>query len=388
MAKLSSEQRQGVSLLLLIVVIVALTTSLLRRESRVEVFDVVEDSVAIDLPKSVVSEFKESQQEVETKAPFKPILSPFDPNTVELSQLLEMGLTKSQAVSLLRYRASGKVFRIKEELIECYAFTDSLYFALEPYIVIGEEYKYKPKQQRSVSVEQTPRVANVATQKRTFNPRQYRMDTVTSRFFVEIGALTSRQAEVLIKWRDMSGIYDIDDLRECFVIDDTLAVKLHPYTIYQEREPKIAEGSINLNRVDSATLVKLEGIGSKSAQAIVRYRELLGGYHSVTQLFEIPFITEDNFSRFYRYFFVDLVDISKIDINFASAEELGTHPYFTQARIRRLLKKRKIKGGWSSIDEIVDDDIFTKKEAQHVQPYLDFNPISKFYNSQDDPYSR
>ena len=36
----------------------------------------------------------------------------FDPNTVEYADLRRLGLTSRMAVSLLKYRAAGKVFRI------------------------------------------------------------------------------------------------------------------------------------------------------------------------------------------------------------------------------------------------------------------------------------
>ncbi|MFR9651780.1 MAG: helix-hairpin-helix domain-containing protein, partial [Rikenellaceae bacterium] len=242
----------------------------------------------------------------------------FDPNTVELRQLLEMGVDKSVALNLLRYRAAGKVFRLKEELIECRGFSDSLYFALEPYITIGEEYRYKPK-----PAPEQPKYSQPAVEP----------------------------------------------------LSDSISKILESHAKYRVQKSRLEEESIDLNHADSATLISLPGIGAKSAEAIIRYRKLLGGYHSVTQLFEIPIITEENFSRFYKYLYTNIVDISKIDVNFASAAELSGHPYFSAARVRRLTKKRNTKGGWRNIEEMIEDNIFTSEEAQHVQPYLIFSTI-------------
>ena len=58
----------------------------------------------------------------------------FDPNTVEYADLRRLGLSSRMAVSLLKYRAAGKVFRIPEDVATCYGMTDSVYFILEPYI--------------------------------------------------------------------------------------------------------------------------------------------------------------------------------------------------------------------------------------------------------------
>lgn len=56
----------------------------------------------------------------------------FDPNTVEYADLRRLGLSSRMAVSLLKYRAAGKVFRIPEDVATCYGMTDSVYFILEP----------------------------------------------------------------------------------------------------------------------------------------------------------------------------------------------------------------------------------------------------------------
>lgn len=52
----------------------------------------------------------------------------FDPNTVEYADLRRLGLSSRMAVSLLKYRAAGKVFRIPEDVATCYGMTDSVYF--------------------------------------------------------------------------------------------------------------------------------------------------------------------------------------------------------------------------------------------------------------------
>lgn len=84
----------------------------------------------------------------------------FDPNTVEYADLRRLGLTSRMAVSLLKYRAAGKVFRIPEDVATCYGMTDSVYFILEPYIRIGREYALTPSPRREYReyVPQEPRM--------------------------------------------------------------------------------------------------------------------------------------------------------------------------------------------------------------------------------------
>ena len=65
-------------------------------------------------------------------------LRPFDPNTVSYEELLSLGMSRREAVSLIKFRASGKVFRIAEDVALCYELTDSAYQVLKPYINIGD----------------------------------------------------------------------------------------------------------------------------------------------------------------------------------------------------------------------------------------------------------
>ena len=104
----------------------------------------------------------------------------------------------------------------------------------------------------------------------------------------------------------------------------------------------------------------------------MRYRELLGGFYSVKQLAELDVVTESNYERILTQICCDSCKISKIDINFADPKELIRHPYVSAKALRRIVKQRQLKGGWSGIEEMIDDDIFDREEAARLAPYLRF----------------
>lgn len=155
------------------------------------------------------------------------VMSHFDPNTASLDDLRRLGLTKHEAVSLLKYRAAGKVFRIPEDLTLCYGISDSLYRRLEPWVHIGRKYAIAPEKYRTGRILPEP-----------LAPGPFRIDTVSARYLRAIGALSKRQAEAFIRWRDLSGIYDMEDLRECYVVSDSVAAALEPYVIFPERKAR------------------------------------------------------------------------------------------------------------------------------------------------------
>ncbi|MFR9524059.1 MAG: helix-hairpin-helix domain-containing protein [Rikenellaceae bacterium] len=295
----------------------------------------------------------------------------FDPNTVELRELMSFGLSRQEAVSIIRYRSYGKVFRIKEDLFTCYGVSDSLYYALEPYIVIADTFQYKNRYEDRPTSSKPTYNSSKRYERKLLTPSPFLVDTVGVNYLMAIGALSRRQAEVFVRWRNLSGIYNMDELRECYVISDSIAYALEPYAIFTPPAAEVIE-LVDLNKADSATLRSVYGIGEKSVVQILSYRQKLGGFYSVDQLSELKVITESNFEKIIKQISCDSCDISKIDVNFASAKTMKGHPYITDKVLRRLLKIRELKGGWSTIEEMTQDEIFTGNEAARVRPYLLF----------------
>ena len=289
----------------------------------------------------------------------------FDPNTATLDDLLELGLSKHEAVSLLKYRAAGKVFRIPEDMALCYGISDSLYRRLAPWVRIGRKYAIAPEEYRTGRILPEP-----------LAPQPFRIDTVSVRYLRAIGALSKRQAEAFVRWRDLSGIYDMEELRDCYVVSDSVAAALEPYIIFPERKPRPIEEPVELNTADSAALRSVSGIGPKTVGAILAYRERLGGFLRAEQLAEVPGVTERNYEKILKQIYCDSCKIRKIDINFASPKVLGRHPYIAPQVLRKLLKARQLKGGWSTAEELIEEHIMTRKEAARLAPYLQFGSVS------------
>ena len=288
---------------------------------------------------------------------------PFDPNTVTYEQLRAMGLTQTEAASLLRYRSYDKVFRIPEDVAACYGIDDSLYRLLAPHIRIARRYAKTPE-----GYGRDRKITN------PIPPSPFRVDTVSARYLQAIGALTHRQARTFVKWRDTHPITDMEELRKCYAIDDSVAQALEPYLIFDRPEPAAPLYPIELNDADSATLVRADGIGEKTAGRIVRYRERLGGYVRPEQLTEVEGITERNYEKILRQICCDSCRIKKIHINFATSEELRRHPYMTPPLLRKILKTRQLKGGWSTPEAFNEENGLKPGEAARLAPYLSFAP--------------
>ena len=309
-------------------------------------------------------------------------LQPFDPNADEYEQMRSSGVPSHIAASIVRWRSYGKVYRIREDLTQVSGMTDSIYALLKPYIIIADSLSPR----RSISAPRSAKPDNPSL--KSVRPREatpnepFLIDTASATYLTRWG-FSLRQAEVVIRYRDASdGIRSEEQLRRCYVVSEVMAERLLPYIIFSpapvpyapaaQPQPSPSDSLLEINSADSAALVAINGIGAKSASEIIRYRTLLGGYHSVEQISELKVITEENFAKILQQICCDSCKISKIDINFAGPKELERHPYVSARALRRIVKQRQLKGGWTRIEEMIDDDILSEDEAERLAPYLRF----------------
>ena len=359
----SKENIRGV-LLLVPLIVIALTLILLARPAERYSADSTSKDESITQSDSTHCE--------NIAAVTTPQFKSFDPNEADYRTMLESGIPRNIAVSLLKWREAGKVFRIKEDVALCYGMTDSLYFLLEPYINIGEEYRIVRDTTRT-----TPKEHQQA-EHTTIEPTPFSLDTVTAKYLHAIG-FSLREAELVIRYRDMIGGYrSIEEFAECYGVGAERAEGLRPYIIFPTRDTistykhEHIVFPIDINSADSAMLRRVRGIGEKSVMHILRYRELLGGYYSVEQISELRVVTPENFRTISQQIWCDSARIKKICINFAGLKALEVHPYITNRMLRRIINHRELKGGWSTIEEMIESNIFTEEEAKRIAPYLDF----------------
>lgn len=291
----------------------------------------------------------------------------FDPNTVTYEQLRSMGFARATAVGIVKYRAAGKTFAIPEDFALCYGVTDSMFARLRPYIKIGRQFVIKPlPTHRDTAFRHA-----VRTDRATLHPFEpFSLDTVGYAYLRRIG-FTAKRAKAFLKYRDIYGtIHDADELRDCYTISEQMADSLVRYVVFPAPDPH--EGLVEINSADSATLRTVAGIGARTVVAIMEYRRLLGGFYSVAQIAELKCVTRENFERISKQIYCDSCVISKIDINFAPASELERHPYMTREAVKKITEIRKSKGGWNSVGQMIEQNIFKREQATALAPYLCF----------------
>ena len=133
---------------------------------------------------------------------------------------------------------------------------------------------------------------------------------------------------------------------------------------------KYPEGTlVDLNRADTTELKKIPGIGIGIAQAIVAYRNRLGGFYDVAQLQELKWVTSD----IQRWFKVENCPIHRINANKASLDRLRAHPYINYYQARVIVEFRRKKDKLKSLSQLSLYEEFAEKDLERLSHYLTFD---------------
>lgn len=334
-------------------------------------------------------------------------LFPFDPNTATYEEFRSLGIDRKTAAGIVKYRTAGKVFAIPEDFATCYGISDSAYAVLKPYIAIGEEHRMPRKTTRLAARSDANGITDTAGAREEFENNSagraavsrpaapFDPNALDARGFEALG-FTPKQAQAIINFREACGGFrTAEDFGKSYVVSDEAYARLReriviapstsaaasgmpephvPGTLPQEANGRITEMEylLELNAADSGALVKVRGIGAKTASAITSYRERLGGFHRAEQILETGIITERNWELIREQIRTDSCAIRKIDINFALPNAIAQHPYISPRTMRKLMRNRQLKGGWSTIEDMIEDNTLTKEEAAKLAPYLHF----------------
>lgn len=237
----------------------------------------------------------------------------FDPNTVDSTQLLQLGLRPWQVRNIYKYRARGGVYQCKEDFAYVYGLTVKDYRRLEPYIRIGADYLPASS------------LAEVKNHKRGYE-RNRRFENKS------------------------------DD-------ENATNGEQKAYT------PKIRIGEhIEVNNADTTELMKIPGIGSYYSRQIIRYRDQLGGFVNKEQLLEIEDMPEDAI----KYIAIDEKSIRKLRINQLTLSQLKRHPYINYYMARAITDYRRLHGKIRSMSELKLMKEFSSYDIERISPYIEY----------------
>lgn len=326
---------------------------------------------------SDIHAFRQAMQAAETSSG-EPVgdLFAFDPNTASFDDFVRLGLSEKVANIICNYRNKGGTFRTPEDFQKTWSLPREDYERLLPYIRIGsaENEQFEVKQ------------ASQKVELFAFDP-----NTATESDFLRMG-LPKWTVKSILNYRAKGGLFrGKTDFQKIYTLDGEDYLRLEPYitigAVATLESPRpvaysggngenaphfVAKGPLDINRASMEDWQRLPGIGEKRARQIVNFRESLGGFLSVGQVGEMYGLPDSVFQKIRPMLEIGSVEVRKINLNAATAEDLDAHPYISGKQAKLIVAYREQHGAFASVDDLAKIAVFSdKKWLEKVRPYLD-----------------
>lgn len=243
---------------------------------------------------------------------------------------------------------------------------------------------------RQVAIEQQQRQQTEKPQEVVeLHPFPFNPNTLTEGEWLQMG-LTDRQVRNIMNYKAKGGkFYSKNDLGKLYTISEEEFAQLEPFIVLPEvsrgkntktsAKSGVSTGSttaptekkpipiVDLNTVDSTTLVELPQIGPYTAVRIIEFREKLGGFIDKEQLRDVKGMDDARFAAIQPYINLGAVEIRKVDVNRADFKTLVHHPYLNYEQVKRIVNQREKRGmikNWAQLEELI-------KEEGEVNPLLE-----------------
>lgn len=230
----------------------------------------------------------------------------FDPNTIDRSGWLRLGLSEKQINGIENYKAKGGRFRVKSDLGRMYTLRPEDYERLKPFIQLPDslENSFADRQRYAQYARDTTTRTWPESSSRTYVREPFRkveVNTADTNMLVALPGIGPSFARGIVKYRESLGGYSsLDQLAEVYVLKD-------------------------------------------KPDAVLKLKELL---------------------------MIDTLMVRRIPINTCTVEDLAAHPYARWKIAKPLIAYRNTHGPFAQVADIkgcalIDAEVFRK-----LAPYL------------------
>lgn len=143
---------------------------------------------------------------------------------------------------------------------------------------------------------------------------------------------------------------------------------------FDNSKPKSFAQKIDLNTATATQLKRVNGIGEKLSERIVKFRERSGGFVADVQLQEVYGLSEEVIERVLKEFTVKSAKpIAKININTATIDDLVTIKYIDYEIAHNIIEQRTLREGFKSFADLKKVKDFPVKKSEIIKLYLAFD---------------
>jgi competence ComEA-like helix-hairpin-helix protein len=287
---------------------------------------------------------------------------PFDPNNLPENKWKEMGLTDRQIKIIKNYEAKGGHFYNKNDLKKIYGISTEEFEVLKPYIRIEQQFDEKQ--------ESKPEVVEI-------HPFPFDPNELDEEEWLSMG-LREKLVKTILKYREKGGkFYESEDLKNIYGMRENEFIALETFIHIKKDTVRIFEKKINandlmldINAADTLDLQQLKGIGPSYARRIVKYRERLGGFSSIEQLYEVYGMDSLRFEGIAKNIIVETDSIQRININEAGIKQLIKHPYIEFYLAKSIVTYRKEIGNYDDTEQLKNANLIYEELYEKIKPYI------------------
>ena len=293
----------------------------------------------------------------------------------------------------------------------CVLFLMTLFYMVMPYFFINEKYDF-------TEFKKELEAKKGISEKRDFQLFNFNPNLISRDSLLLLG-LSSKQSFNIVNYRKKVGQFKSEkDFRKIYSIEDSLANVLAPYLTFSNNRSKQKVASISKNRNDSlfnfnpnsVSEYELESLGLSSGQAktLINFKQKGGKFYKKEDLKKIYSISDELYNKLEPYISIerDENEISIIELNSATKEQLKKIRGIGEKTAERLIVYRTKLGGYSNLNQlddvygldstiknnkttyfIINTEVLSKIRINNVtfkellyHPYCDYNTTKKIIN--------
>jgi competence protein ComEA len=212
----------------------------------------------------------------------------FNPNTVTIEDLLNLGFPSNLANRIDNYRLKKGRFIVKSDLMKIYGMDSSFYEKLYPFIDLPSEKPIKTFE-------------NIPNEKKApvVTKEKFDLNLADTTQLIRIYGIGSKLSQRIIKYRNLlGGFISMNQLQEVYGLDTVVVAELNKRTFV---EPTFEPKKIDLNMATEKELAAHPYISNKLAKAIAAYRFQHGNFTSLQDLTKIALVDEAFYTKIKPY---------------------------------------------------------------------------------------
>ncbi len=201
--------------------------------------------------------------------------------------------------------------------------------------------------------------------------------------------MTNGEIDRLLKFREQNKwVNSVKQFQEVTKVSDSLLNIISPYfkfpdwvtnpkskstnTYTNNNKPKSFEQKMDLNTATASQLQKVNGIGEKLSERIIKFRnKFIGGFIADVQLQDVYGLSPEVIERVKQQFTVKTPrQFQKINLNSATIEQLVTIQHIDYDVAHNIVEQRILREGYKALTELLKVKDFPVNKIEIIKLYL------------------